>query len=53
MNSRVDSTRVIGEVITRCISPPKLWLQASTATIYEDSYDRANNEFAGVIGGNE
>ncbi|HSG30460.1 MAG TPA: TIGR01777 family oxidoreductase [Thermodesulfobacteriota bacterium] len=53
MNSRVDSTRVIGKAIANCKNPPRVWLQASTATIYEDSYDRPNDEFTGVIGGNE
>ncbi len=43
MNSRVDSTRVIGKAIASCENPPKLWLQASTATIYEHSYDRPND----------
>ena len=36
LNSRVDSTRILGEVITELKSPPKLWLNASTATIYND-----------------
>jgi uncharacterized protein (TIGR01777 family) len=53
MNSRIDSTRVIGKAIQNCKNPPKTWLQASTATIYEDSYDIPNDEFTGVIGGNE
>nr|NIP38482.1 epimerase [Candidatus Dadabacteria bacterium]NIS08333.1 epimerase [Candidatus Dadabacteria bacterium]NIV41757.1 epimerase [Candidatus Dadabacteria bacterium]NIX15205.1 epimerase [Candidatus Dadabacteria bacterium]NIY21850.1 epimerase [Candidatus Dadabacteria bacterium] len=45
--------RVIGKAIEQCENPPRVWLQASTATIYEDSYDRPNDEFTGVIGGNE
>ena len=36
LNSRVDSTRILGEVINELKSPPKLWLNASTATIYND-----------------
>src|SRR5437763_620897 len=34
VDSRVKSTRVVGEAITRCARPPRVWLQASTATIY-------------------
>jgi NAD dependent epimerase/dehydratase family enzyme len=33
MDSRVDSTRVIGEAIARCANPPRVWLNSSTATI--------------------
>lgn len=53
IDSRVDSTRVIGEVIAACTNPPKAWLQASTATIYAHRYDRANTESTGVLGGDE
>lgn len=48
--SRVKSTRVVGEAIVRASRPPKVWLQASTATIYAHTYDKANNEATGVIG---
>jgi len=44
MNSRVESTRVLGEAIARCAQPPKTWLNSSTATIYKHSLDRANDE---------
>ena len=36
LNSRIDSTKVLGEAIKRWGDPPKVWLNASTATIYED-----------------
>jgi len=36
LNSRIDSTRVLGEAIKDCEKPPKVWLNASTATIYND-----------------
>lgn len=52
-NSRVNSTRVIGEAITSIPSPPRLLLQSSTATIYAHSFDKANDEVTGVIGGKE
>ena len=36
LNSRVNSTRILGEAISSLLSPPKAWLNASTATIYSD-----------------
>lgn len=53
MDSRVDSTRVVGEAISQSTNPPKVWLQSSTATIYAHSFDRANDDVTGVIGGHE
>lgn len=53
MDSRVDSTRVVGEAIHLCKKPPRLWLQMSTATIYAHRLDAANDEFTGIIGGDE
>ncbi len=57
MDSRVDSTRVVGAAIAQATHPPKVWLQMSTATIYADSRsrgdDRPNDELDGVIGGKE
>lgn len=53
LESRVRSTRAVGEAIARCLRPPRVWLQASTATIYAHRYDAANDERTGVIGGGE
>jgi len=53
MASRVDSTRVIGRAIAQAKNPPRVWLQASTATIYAHRYDAPNDEETGVIGGHE
>lgn len=53
MNSRVESTRVLGEAIRTCTKPPRTWLQASTATIYAHRYDAPNDEDSGIIGGSE
>ncbi|HJT77025.1 MAG TPA: NAD-dependent epimerase/dehydratase family protein, partial [Gemmataceae bacterium] len=44
LESRVRSTRVVGEAIARASRPPRVWLQASTATIYAHRYDAANDE---------
>jgi uncharacterized protein (TIGR01777 family) len=53
MDSRVDSTNVIGEAIAAVSRAPKVWLQASTATIYAHSFDRSNDDVTGIIGGHE
>lgn len=53
MNSRVDSTRIIGKAIEQAAHPPKVWLQASTATIYAHSFQKSNDEATGIIGGQE
>src|SRR5262245_52455908 len=53
LQSRVQSTRVVGEAISRAQRPPRVWLQASTATIYSHRYDAANDEWSGAIGGDE
>jgi uncharacterized protein (TIGR01777 family) len=53
MSSRVDSTRAIGLAIEAAKSPPKAWLQMSTATIYAHRLDAANDEATGILGGNE
>ena len=50
LESRVDSTRVLGEAIARCGTPPPVWLNASTATIYKHTFDREMDEATGGIG---
>jgi uncharacterized protein len=52
-DSRVLSTRVIGQAITQSVHPPKLWMNASTATIYRHALDRPMDEATGELGGNE
>jgi uncharacterized protein (TIGR01777 family) len=53
MDSRVDSTRVVGQAIQQASVPPAVWLQMSTATIYADRRDAPNDEATGIIGGAE
>ncbi|GAA1676437.1 TIGR01777 family oxidoreductase [Kribbella yunnanensis] len=52
MDSRVDSARVVGEAIAAAGTPPRVWLQMSTATIYAHTFGPAHDEH-GVIGGYE
>jgi uncharacterized protein (TIGR01777 family) len=49
MNSRIQPTRVLGEAIAACKSPPPVWLNSSTATIYQHSVDRPMDELTGTI----
>ena len=53
LDSRVHSTRVVGQAIAQAARPPRVWLQASTATIYAHRYDAPNDERSGIIGGDE
>ncbi len=53
LESRLNSTRAVGQAIRDAARPPRLWLQASTATIYAHRYDAPNDEHSGIIGGNE
>ena len=53
LRSRVLSVRTVGQAITAARRPPRVWLQASTATIYAHRYDGANDETSGVVGGTE
>ncbi len=45
VDSRLKSTKVIGDAIAQAWKPPAVWLQASTATIYAHRFDAANDEF--------
>ena len=51
--SRVKSTRIVGQAIAETNKPPRVWLQASTATLYAHRYDAPNDEATGIIGGSE
>ena len=51
LNSRIDSTRVLGQAVQGCADPPKVWLNSSTATIYKDRrgdlepHDESSDDF--------
>ncbi|MCA9070983.1 MAG: TIGR01777 family oxidoreductase, partial [Planctomycetaceae bacterium] len=53
MESRIQSTRAVGEAIQAASDPPRVWLQASTATIYAHRFDAPNDEATGILGGQE
>ena len=50
MSSRIDSTRAIGKAIGNSATPPLLWINASTATIYRHSEDKVMTEENGEMG---
>lgn len=51
--SRIQSTLLLNRVIASLCTPPRLWVNASTATIYRHALDRAMDEASGELGGNE
>jgi uncharacterized protein (TIGR01777 family) len=53
LNSRLDATQVLGEAIQQNISPPSLWINVASATIYKHRFDQANDEETGLIGGTQ
>jgi len=53
VESRVAATGVVAQAIAHARRPPKVWLQASTATIYAHRYDESNDEASGILGGAE
>lgn len=50
LNSRTQTTKILGEAILKCNNPPELWINSSTATIYRHAEDRPMTESAGEIG---
>jgi uncharacterized protein len=53
MRSRVGSTLLLGQILSQLKHPPRIWMNASTATIYRHALDRPMDEADGEIGGNE
>lgn len=48
-DSRVNATIAIGEAIQKATEPPKLWINAASATIYRHAEDRPQDEYTGEI----
>lgn len=48
--SRIDSTAALQKALDLCDNPPKIWINASTATIYKDSRTHSNTEDSVEIG---
>ena len=50
LESRTESTRILGDAVALEKRPPELWLNASTATIYRHAEDRPQGEAHGELG---
>lgn len=46
IESRVQPTRALAEAMARCAQPPRVWLNASSATIYRHTFGPAWDESA-------
>jgi hypothetical protein len=51
--SRIETTELLGRVIACLADPPKVWLNASTATLYRHSILKPMDELTGEPGGHE
>lgn len=49
-DSRISATIVLGEAIGKCQSPPPVWINASSATIYRHEEHQDMDEKNGVLG---
>jgi uncharacterized protein len=49
-DSRINSTKILQKAVDQCINKPKVWLNASSATIYIHSETHLNTEENGIIG---
>ncbi|GAA0524575.1 TIGR01777 family oxidoreductase [Chitinophaga japonensis] len=48
-DSRTNATAVLGQAILTLARPPRLWINAASATIYRHAEDRPMDEFNGEI----
>ncbi|MFY7814384.1 MAG: TIGR01777 family oxidoreductase [Chryseobacterium taeanense] len=49
-DSRINSTKILQKAVDQCMNKPKVWLNASSATIYIHSETHLNTEENGIIG---
>src|SRR5690606_28826632 len=49
LRSRAATTRALREAIAAAPRPPRVWLNASTATIYRHEMERPNTEADGIL----
>lgn len=50
LNSRLESTHALGEAMLTIESPPPLWVNLSSATVYRHAEDRPMDEDTGELG---
>lgn len=44
LHSRIQSTEILGKAVEECKNPPKIWLNASSIAVYEESWEVAKDE---------
>jgi len=49
-DSRTKPTLLLGQLIAASPTPPKIWMNASTSTIYRNALDHPQDEFTGELG---
>ncbi len=49
-STRLESTNILGQAILQCNTPPKLWINSASATIYRHSVDKEMDEYTGEFG---
>jgi uncharacterized protein (TIGR01777 family) len=47
LESRMDATKALGQAIREAIVPPRVWVNAASATIYRHAHDRPQDEDTG------
>ena len=50
LQSRIESTSVLGGAVSSLAHKPKVWINASSATIYNSSFDQLQTEYSQDIG---
>lgn len=53
LDSRVEPTLALHRALRTVTRPPRVWLNAATATIYRHAFDRPMDEATGELGGAE
>ncbi len=43
-NSRIDTTRMLGDALQKCKNKPQLWINASASAIYKSSNEKCHTE---------
>lgn len=49
LESRVNSTKLLGQAVAGCDDPPSLWINGSTAAIYKETREKAQTESEGEM----
>jgi len=50
LNSRINATAALGKAVSQLATPPRVWIQSASATIYRHAEDRSMDEETGEIG---